>query len=306
MTMAPLPFQENRTALHISHLFYRSVVFASVTCVSALGVSPEPPRYVTAIHCDPHHAEILDWASLVSLVSAADDRSLKLTIQFSAQWVPLVLPHSERVDRVAEWLVTGHEISAHHHTIDHAAMWDGYSNDEDAPSSDGYQGNMQDWRQVVSQLQPPGEILRTVASWDDDFPAGVPFQVGGDGGPGIDQAISQPQLKQLNGQPVWNISTAGLTHGGAWYNTGLETIFESADSDSIFAIAFHPSDYHPGETENIDAWFDFLAAQDPGGQRSATVAEILEPYVPEPTTLSLLVVGMLLACPRRRVAVARC
>ena len=291
--------------MDISHLFYRSMFFSSIACVSALGISPEPPRYVMAIHCEPHHAEIIDWASLVSLVSAADDRSLKLTIQFSAQWVPLVLPHSERVDLLSEWMVKGHEISAHHHTIDHAAMWDGYSDDEEAPHLDGYQGNMQDWRQLVSQLQPPGEVLRTVSSWDDDFPAGVPFQVGGDGGPGVNQAISHPQLKQLNGLPVWNITSAALTRGGVWYNTELQTIFESADSDSIFTIGFHPSDYHPKHTANIDAWFDFLAAQDPDGQRSVTVAEFLGPYVPEPTTLSLLVVGMLLADPRRRVPVSR-
>ena len=300
--MAPLPFQEKRTALRISHLFCRSVFFSAVVCVSALGANHESPRYVTAIHCEPHHAEIIDWASLVSLVSAADDLHLKLTIQFSAQWVPLVLPYSARVDRVAEWLVTGHEISAHHHTMDHAAMWDGYSNDEEAFRSAGYQGDMQDWRQVVSQFQPPGETLRTVSSWDDDFPAGVPFQVGGDGGPGVGQAISQPRLKQINGQPVWNVTSAALMHGGTWYNTELEAIFKAADSDSIFATAFHPSDYHPQERANIDAWFGFLATQDPGGHRSATVAEILGPYVPEPTTLSLLAVGMLLVCRRRRAA----
>ncbi|MDP7290334.1 MAG: PEP-CTERM sorting domain-containing protein [Phycisphaerae bacterium] len=285
--------------MYLSRLFCRSVFFSTVACMSALGAGPEPPRYVTAIHCDPHHAEVLDWASLVSLVSAADSRFFKLTIQFSVQWVPLILPYSPRVDLVAGWHAAGHEISAHHHTIDHAAMWDGYTNDEEGSGLAGYQGDMQDWRSVVSQLQPPGEILRTVSSWDEDFPADIPFQVGGDGGPGVGQAISQPQLKWINEQPGGNITSAALTHGGAWYNTELEAIFEAADSGSIFGIAFHPSDYHPGETGNIDAWFDFLAAQDPGGGRSATVAEILGPYVPEPTTLSLLAVGALLMCRRR-------
>ena len=252
----------------------------SVTaCSSALAAGPpDIPRYVTSVHCEPHHAKLASWTALVNLVAAADLRYIKLTIQFSPQWVPLILPYPNRRALIAAWHDAGHEIAAHHHTIDHAAMWDGYSNEKGASAEPDYLGDMQDWRWVVSQMLPPDQVLRTVSSQDVDFPGGIAFQLGGDGGPGAEQAASVPTLKDLPQGPAWNLSSAALIYGGNWYNAELETAFANTDSESIFAVAFHPSDYYSPDTENIDAWLDFLHTQDPLGLRSATVQEILTPY----------------------------
>ena len=142
---------------------------------SAAGV----PRYFLAIHCAPHNNREADWISLVALVAAADALDLKLTIQLSTEWESLLAASGTDLET---WATSGHEIGGHHHTLEPAASWDGYSNDPLASVSmrpPGYLGDMQAWIDALQAQLPAGIEVRTVASWDEDFPPGVPFQTGG-------------------------------------------------------------------------------------------------------------------------------
>ncbi|MCH2144871.1 MAG: hypothetical protein MK082_06960 [Phycisphaerales bacterium] len=236
------------------------------------------PRYITVIHCEPQESDESEWPSLVNMIKACEDRGIKACIQFSDEWIPFIVDNSARLDKIRSWRDWGHEISAHHHTLDHPSYWDGYSNDPDAADRHGYQGDMQDFRWLISSVLPANSRLTSISTFDDDMPAGIPFQVGGDGGPGPDMAVSIPTLKWLTQGPAWNLTTAALEQGGTWYSDILQTIFLKTPADSVFGIAIHPHAYHEGEEAEFDAWLDFLAAQDPGGTRSATPTEILTPY----------------------------
>ena len=247
--------------------------------IARAGVEPATlPLSFTAIHCEPHAATMLDWASLTQIVSYAQARNIKLTIQFTPPWVTLI-QNQGLLSSLRAWETLGHEIGGHHHTLDHAASWDGYSNDPAAPTSPrppGFQGGMQAYIDVLGQLAAPGNWIHTVSSKNADFPPGVPFQTGGDIVVAPPPPVSVPTLIVLNAQPVWNLSHAALIRGGVWFNAEMEADYLAATSEQVFGVAFHPNDYRPNPGP-ISAWFDFLAAQDPAGARSRTVTQILCP-----------------------------
>ena len=245
---------------------------------AASSEQPTVPRYFIVIHCEPQESGPLEWPSLVNMVGACEDRGIKVCVQFSDEWVPHIVGNDTRMTKIREWRDWGHEISAHHHTMDHPSYWDGYSNEPDAYKHPHYEGDMQDFRWLLSSVLPVNSTLTSISTFDSDMPAGIPFQVGGDGGPGPDMAVSVPTLKWLSQGPAWNITTAALEQGGTWYSDILEPIFLKTPVDSIFGVAIHPHIYHPGDEAEFDAWLDFLASQDPGGTRSATPTEILTPY----------------------------
>lgn len=257
------------------------IILGAMTSLCAAMPADAPatvPRYITVIHCEPQESDESEWPSLVNMVRACEERGIKACIQFSDEWVPLIIDNDARKRDIREWRDWGHEISAHHHTMDHPSYWDGYSNEPDADDHPLYEGDMQDFRWLLSAVLPANSTLTSISTFDSDMPAGIPFQVGGDGGPGPDMAVSVPTLKWLSQGPAWNITTAALEQGGTWYSDILKTIFVKTPVDSIFGIAIHPHAYHRGEEAEFDAWLDFLVSQDPGGSRSATPTEILQPY----------------------------
>jgi hypothetical protein len=259
----------------IAWLASAGVVFA-VQGIAAGGPAALP-QYFVAIHCEPHAATMPDWLSLSQIVAYAQARGIRLTLQFTPQWVALI-QNQGLMNTVRTWEAMGHEVAGHHHTLDHAASWDGYSNDPAAPGSPrppGFQGTMQAYIDVINQLAAPGDFIHTVSSKNADFPPAVPFQTGGDLA-GIPPGASIPTVVTLNGSQVWNLQHAALIRGGTWFNSDLEGQFLAATGEQAFGVAFHPNDYRP-DPGPINAWFDFLVSQDPSAERSRTVRQILCP-----------------------------
>jgi len=251
-----------------------------VVVISAAGAShAQVPSYFHAIHCDPQFAAEEDWQALGSLVAAADTRGLLLTIQFSPGWSTVVGSDPARATQIESWVANGHEVGGHHHVLTHPAGWDGYSSQAADSTAAGYLGDMNDWLAALTSMLPSSVEIATVSSLDYDFPAGVDFQTGGSAStPSPFDAASVPTLKTLNGLPVWNLKHAALIAGGTWQTTQMQASFNVTPSDQVFGVAFHPHDYLPGNHANVDSWFDFLVAADPGASRSATAGAILEAH----------------------------
>ncbi len=86
-------------------------------------------RAYLVLHAEPHgDAVCVDggpWDNLVDVVGAADERGHLLTILFSADWADCITPSPARLDSVAAWVRTGHQIGYHHHDCSHSIP-DGY------------------------------------------------------------------------------------------------------------------------------------------------------------------------------------
>ncbi|MBJ76791.1 MAG: hypothetical protein CMJ98_07225 [Planctomycetes bacterium] len=273
----------------------------------------EPGRYFIAIHCDPQYADAADWNALGALVAAAEGYDQVLTIQLNPQWGPIIASALDGPGDIAHWATDGHEIGGHHHVLTHPGGWDGYSNQPEAETASGYLGDMDQWLADLEAILPGSIVVRTVASKDFDFPAGVEFQTGGTGStPGPASATSTPVLKNLAGGQVWNINHGALIAGGTWQVDEMMTAFDAATSDEVFGVAVHPHDYYEENHEEVDRWLAFLHDRDPDASRSYTAGAVLQenvdslPAVPSSSSASralqigtLLTVGILASWPSR-------
>ncbi len=259
-------------------------------CLLALGVAPalaqvDPntlPRTLTTVHCDPQNADPPHWLALVQIIQAAELRNIRLSIHFSPQWVDMIEADGNKLAALDTWRAAGHEIGGHHHTIDHDAAWDGYSNDPNAPSSTrspGFLGDMAAYADQLQRIAPADGRVVVVSAKDRDMPPTIPYQTGGNDSPTTDDALSRPEMKVFYGRVVWNIRHAPLARAGTSnYEPDIEALYLTAGPDDVIGVAFHPMNWLSDPGPIID-WFDFLASQDPDGVRSKTAAEILGPMV---------------------------
>ena len=231
------------------------------------------PYVLTAIHCDPHMAQQSHWNALAQLVSDANERRIKLTIEMTAQWALLVRADPLKIAALQTWADQGHEIAAHHHQLGHA-VWDGYSNLPQAASAPGFRGTMSSF---VEAFNPPfpfpcSDTLSTPepADW-------IPCAIHRTGGSfGMFIPISTPVMQTLNAQRVWQIEHAPLRTTAGWNTTTLIDAYHAALPGQIVGAAFHPHDYDtPGERTQALAWLDFIAQQDPTGSRLLAASGII-------------------------------
>jgi len=92
---------------------------------SLLAAQPQNSFFV--IHCDPGYADNLHFRLLRELADSAMHYNVPLTMEFSPQWVRMILSDSNKIRQVRRWQEEGHEIAAHHHGIYHCT-WDSLSN----------------------------------------------------------------------------------------------------------------------------------------------------------------------------------
>ncbi len=261
------------------------LVLASGWLAGAAHAQSDPstlPRTLTAVHCDPQNADPTHWLALVQIVQAAEARHIKLSIHFTPQWIDMIEADANKLDTLATWRAAGHEIGGHHHTIDHDAAWDGYSNDPNAPHSTrspGFLGDMAAYADQLQRIAPPGGRVVVVSAKDRDMPPTIPYQTGGNDNPTTDDALSRPTMKVFYGRVVWNIKHAPLARGGGPnYEPDIEAVYQTAGPDDVIGVAFHPMNWLSDRQPVLD-WFDFLASQDPAGVRSKTAYEILSGMV---------------------------
>ena len=90
----------------------------------------QTPRIIVVVHFEPTFQEAvleLQYNSLLELVQIADARDVKLTLEFSKPWVPIILDAEGGLDSIRVWQGQGHEIGIHHHKYSKNG-WDGHSN----------------------------------------------------------------------------------------------------------------------------------------------------------------------------------
>ncbi|MFQ5461173.1 MAG: hypothetical protein ACE5E5_00950 [Phycisphaerae bacterium] len=131
------------------------------------------PLAFFAVHGDPQHADQRHFEALQQIVEAASSRNVKLSIQFTPQWVVMMTsPGNEwMVQAFQSWMAASHDFGGHHHQITHDAAWDGYSNDAATMSSTrdpGYLGDLEDHLAVVQQLVAPAAITNYSGGEPDD------------------------------------------------------------------------------------------------------------------------------------------
>ncbi|MCI5146815.1 MAG: hypothetical protein D3923_15145, partial [Candidatus Electrothrix sp. AR3] len=96
-------------------------------------ITPGIPYYFITIHNEPfNHEQGISkikesYPILQQMVDKADTYHLKLTIMLAASWTDYILASPKKKAELASWQANGHEIAAHHHSIYHPGVWDGYS-----------------------------------------------------------------------------------------------------------------------------------------------------------------------------------
>ena len=243
---------------------------------------PEIPMSVFVVHCEPTNANEMLWGELVALVELADQYSVPLTIDFTAQWAEMILADDAKVAALESWLDAGHEIACHHHAywsvLERAATWDGYTNtslDELLPQYRAqYRGTMDDYMALLNAL--PGERRSGCLGGSDerdhiDWPCQLVYSTAGHV---LEDAISTPTERSFGACDVLEIGHAlivGQERGA------LRALYEATDTDAVFGVVGHVYNY--AEFPFVfEQWFSFLWTVDSEGTRRDTVSGLLDVY----------------------------
>ncbi len=104
----------------------KSILFLALVMGAIIGKS-QPQHSFFVIHCDPGYADDTHWNTLMKMADSASFYNVPLTMEFSPQWVNMILSDPNKIMRVRTWQQNGHEIAGHHHGIYHC-MWDSLTN----------------------------------------------------------------------------------------------------------------------------------------------------------------------------------
>lgn len=256
------------------------------------------PHYFLAIHNEPcHHpgGEQLvarNYGLLRSMIQKADAFGINLTLMFSPQWAQYITASPHRMQEVARWQQTGHEIAAHHHSIVHG-NWDGYSaySREEAESTrctrghkpEKYLGTLDDFMSKLHSLDPD---VRCGCLNDEGVKRALPdailydtcsgFANFGDPGRRLSDAVAEKGKNDyVSTGTVNGITRKWLCHS---QTTSLDRVKNAKRVFSTMRSGVYGSVNHssPREQASFDAWLAFLHEQDPKGTMSRTVSEVID------------------------------
>lgn len=270
------------------------------------------PYSVFIVHCEPRNADGVHFLNLMDMMDEADAQGVKVTIDFTPQWVDMILGNPSFLAAVQGWVLNGHEIGAHHHgygvSLVRGTAWDGYSNVDPAEMSSDYQaeyrGDMTDFMALLNSL--PGTRTSGTLGLSEpedlgDWPGSLTYSVRGHE---LSDVVSRPERVLYGGHWVWE-----MRHGLFWSATAaeLQSAYDAAASDEIFAVVTHVSNFKGSEIaqQRIHDFFAFLASREPSGQRLVTVTEAMgssRMEVPAHSLWSLIGLVMLLALTGRQNA----
>jgi len=99
-----------------------------ILCLHLCGLAmAQPQNSFFVVHCDPGYADNFHFRLLRELADSALKYEVPLTMEFSPQWVKMILADSNKIRQLRRWQQEGHEIAGHHHGIYHC-YWDSLSN----------------------------------------------------------------------------------------------------------------------------------------------------------------------------------
>lgn len=255
------------------------------------------PFYFLAIHNEPFGAGEKNYKALKDLIERANQYNMKLTLMFTPAWVDFILNDFQRNAELENWKTSGHEISAHHHSIYHPGNWDGYSDytfkeatqirKEEKLSKPRFtyrQGTLDDFMDKINKLSNniisgcmndevnknalPKDIIYDTCSGYVNF-----------GTPGEYSSLlgkSSGKNKFISVGMVNSIERKWLTHGRILTEVNLKEAknqFNSINNNAVYGGVVHSK---PQEVPYMLQFMDFLHEKDPTGAKSMTMTEIIE------------------------------
>lgn len=219
------------------------------------------------------------YTVLQSMVKQADERGVKLTLLFSAQYAEFIATSTARSAELAGWRRAGHEIGAYHQGPETAA-WDAYTDLKGEAlkavkkGKGGPAGGHGEFLAAVKRLEPDPKTGCMVGSADGKFLAAAPpyevcLRADPGGGRGAAAGINAALVVPLAGGPRRYLSVfrpadkAGIEAAERAYG-GLET--------GVYGAAFRST---PAEFGAFYAWLKFLSGRDPQGLRSRAVSSLV-------------------------------
>ncbi|MBI5525051.1 MAG: hypothetical protein HY897_01875 [Deltaproteobacteria bacterium] len=271
-----------------------------------VGTDAGIPYFFIAIHNEPFHGmpnqqqQLADsYGILEQMIEAADQRHIKLTLMFSAQWADYIMADAGRQADFAVWKGKGHEVAAHHHGVFHGG-WDGYSGyPKDVAlaqracqgKSEGYLGTLADYIGKLKQLNPD---IKAGCANDEQDKTEIPDEIVNDTcsgysnhqAPGTQESDGNAPAKGKNefvlAGEYKGIKRNWLAHYQAYQKRqDAEAAFSSMAAGHVYGAVFHSSSQNAAE---FHPYLEFLHAKDPAGARSRTVSEVVDQQLlPEQT-----------------------
>jgi len=231
------------------------------------------PRTFFAIHCEPQTARPQMWNQLTRLVDAAEQRNIVLTLEFTPQWAQMIRANPTMVQTLIDWQSRRHAVAAHHHDVQHAGTWDGYSSlpPSQIRRAEPYLGTMDDYKRELDLLVEAvgGESLQTASLDEEEWVYGIPYRTNG---ARSGAWTSQPHFEINNQYSYWAVSHSFLSTPLSLAQ--VKAAHAAASSDDVIGAVTHVHNFQTNPTP-ILAWFDHLAGLDPNGERNFTATELL-------------------------------
>ena len=271
--------------MNIKRLWTVGLVLVLASCV-ATQLSANPYA-VFIVHCEPKNADDDSFLNLLDMVMKADQKQVKLTIDFTPPWAEMILDNPEFLNSVTQWHQAGHELAVHHHPYwvseTRGTTWDGYTNtpqDEISPKNrSNYRGDIDDYMDLLNQLPGTRTSGTMGISYEQDvldWPHNLLYSAYGHE---FSQIISQPEVVEYAGHHVWQ-----MTHGLFWnaMPVQLENAYREAASSDIFAAVTHVSNYEDSlqNAQAVENYFSFLGSEDPSGNSLVTVTQAMNLLIP--------------------------
>ncbi len=257
------------------------------------------PLYFIAVHCDPYDdAKILEHVdNLRTMIAAADERNIKLTLMFTAQWANVITADPALALEVKGWGKSGHELAGHHHSINHPGTWDGYSDFDEAKieAAQGpkgkldYVGTLDDWDAAVRAVVP--KLTSGCANAEIDK-GSMPDAIVVDSCPGVFTTTLHPVGAEADGgapeagrndfvlvSDVAGIERRFLNHGliSSKFADDAWAAFQAMDG-GVYGAVVHTNAH---DIEAVESWMDRLAAHDSGGGSRTLSQSALNAGLPE-------------------------
>lgn len=254
------------------------------------------PRYsFFSVHLEPRDAEEASFDTLIEFINLADEYNIKITLQFTPQWVEMVLADSRKLNLIKTWQDNGHEIAAHHHGARHQGAWDGYT---DLPeevwrelrlniqetqlwlkpeyqlwkTEEQYLGNMDDYIVLLNKLVYPDTIKIMTMGFDrpNDWQPSWLYSL-----EGTQFSVSLPEEESYNQNTVYEIRFRYIKNQNEIENAKREYL-ESQPNEFI-GVVLHLPQYVENK-EGVEGWFKFLREDDPEVRYSKTPTWLFNYY----------------------------
>lgn len=255
--------------------FTNTLAFALATALPCLATAQTTlPRAFFAVHCEPQTARPQMWNHLIRLVAAAEQRNIVLTFEFTPQWAQMIRADPAMVQTLINWRSRRHDVAAHHHDIQHAGTWDGYSSlpPSQIKRPEPYLGTMADYKHELDLLVQAvgGSSLQTASLDEEDWIYGVPNRTNG---ARSNAWTSQPNFSIDNQYSYWAVSHSFLSTPQDL--AAARAAHAAAGSSDVIGAVTHVHNFLSNPVP-ILGWMDYLAGIDPTGQRNVTATEVLD------------------------------